>query len=48
MSLAARIHSQFAESIAAKKAAVDAMAPSIEAAVRLMYEALRHEGKIMA
>ncbi len=48
MSLSARIHSQFAESIAAKQAAMAAMAGPIEAAVRLMHHALRHDGKIMA
>jgi D-sedoheptulose 7-phosphate isomerase len=48
MSLAARIHSQFTESIAAKQAAMVAMAGPIEAAVRLMHDALRHDGKIMA
>ena len=48
MSLSARIHSQFTESIAAKQAAIAAMAGPIEAAVRLMHHALRHDGKIMA
>ena len=48
MSLSHRIQSQFAESIAVKQAAMAAMAAPIEAAVRLMAEALRAGGKVMA
>jgi D-sedoheptulose 7-phosphate isomerase len=48
MSLSQRIHSQFAESIAAKQAAMAAMAAPIEAAIRLMADALRAGGKVMA
>ena len=48
MSLAARIHRQFIDSITAKQAAMAAMTGPIEAAVRLMHAALREDGKIMA
>ncbi|RLJ62156.1 phosphoheptose isomerase [Sulfurisoma sediminicola] len=48
MSLSQRIQSQFAESIAAKQAAMATMAPPIEAAIRLMADALRAGGKVMA
>lgn len=48
MSLSQRIQSQFAESIAAKQAATAAMAAPIEAAIRLMADALRTGGKVMA
>ncbi len=48
MSLSQRIQSQFAESIAAKQAAMAAMASPIEAAVHLMADALRAGGKVMA
>jgi len=48
MSLSQRIHSQFAESIAAKQAAMAVMAAPIEAAIRLMSDALRAGGKVMA
>jgi len=48
MSLSQRIQSQFSESIAAKQAAVGAMAAPIETAIRLMAAALRNGGKVMA
>lgn len=48
MSLAARIHDQFNDSVAAKQSALAAMAAPIEAAIRLMSETLKAEGKIMA
>lgn len=48
MSLSQRIQSQFAGSIAAKQAAMTAMTAPIEAAIRLMAEALRAGGKVMA
>ena len=48
MSISQRIQSQFVDSIAAKQAAMSAMATPIEAAVRLMAGALRAGGKVMA
>jgi D-sedoheptulose 7-phosphate isomerase len=48
MSLSQRIHRQFEDSIAAKEAAMAAMAEPIAAAVRLMADCLRAGGKIMA
>jgi D-sedoheptulose 7-phosphate isomerase len=48
MSISERIQSQFADSIAAKQAAMAVMAGPIEAAVRLMTECLRAGGKVMA
>ena len=48
MSLVDRIHRQFADSIAAKQAAMTAMAAPIAAAVEAMTAALRAGGKIMA
>jgi D-sedoheptulose 7-phosphate isomerase len=48
MSLAARIHDQFNESIAAKQAALRAMAEPIEAAIRLLSQSLNQGGKILA
>jgi len=48
MSISRRIETQFADSIAAKQAAVAAMAAPIETAVRLMAGALRAGGKVMA
>jgi D-sedoheptulose 7-phosphate isomerase len=48
MSLNQRINDQFGDSIAVKQAALAAMAAPIEAAVRLMAQALRAGGKVMA
>jgi D-sedoheptulose 7-phosphate isomerase len=48
MSLQLRIQQQFNESVATQQAALDVMSASIEAAVRLMADALRAGGKIMA
>jgi D-sedoheptulose 7-phosphate isomerase len=48
MSLSARIHHQFADSIATKQAAAPAMAASIEAAIHVMVNSLKQDGKIMA
>jgi D-sedoheptulose 7-phosphate isomerase len=48
MSISRRIETQFADSIAAKQAAMAAMAAPIEAAVRLMAASLRAGGKVMA
>jgi D-sedoheptulose 7-phosphate isomerase len=48
MSISRRIETQFADSIAAKQAAMAAMAAPIEAAVRLMADSLRAGGKVMA
>ncbi|MDP2792743.1 MAG: phosphoheptose isomerase [Sulfurisoma sp.] len=48
MSLSQRIQSQFAESIAAKQAAMTTMTAPIEAAIRLMTACLRAGGKVMA
>jgi len=48
MSLSQRIQSQFAESVAAKQAAMAVMATPIEAAIHLMADALRAGGKVMA
>ena len=48
MNLVDRIHGQFADSIAAKQAAMAAMAPAIAAAVEAMAAALKAGGKIMA
>lgn len=48
MNLAQRIHSQFEESIAVKRAALAALAAPIEAAVRLMAGSLAAGGKVMS
>ena len=48
MSLAQRIHSQFAESVATKEQALGAMAAPIEAAIRVMAACLAAGGKVMA
>lgn len=48
MSLAQRIHSQFAESVATKEKALGAMATPIEAAIRAMAACLAAGGKVMA
>lgn len=48
MSLQERIHAQFADSVQTKLAAADAMAAPLEAAIHLMVESLKNEGKIMA
>jgi len=48
MSLAQRIQSQFAESVATKEKALAAMAAPIEAAVRAMSACLAAGGKVMA
>jgi D-sedoheptulose 7-phosphate isomerase len=48
MSLAQRIHSQFAESVATKEKALGAMAAPIEAAIRAMAACLAAGGKVMA
>jgi D-sedoheptulose 7-phosphate isomerase len=48
MSLDTRIRNQFADSIAAKQAAADAMAASIAKAVEAMVDCLKSGGKIMA
>lgn len=48
MSLARRIRGQFEESIAAKRAALDALAAPIEAAVRVMTHSLATGGKVMS
>ncbi|MDE2598302.1 MAG: phosphoheptose isomerase [Rhodocyclaceae bacterium] len=48
MSLSERIHHQFADSIATKQKAVADMAAPIEAAIRLMVDSLKADGKIMA
>ncbi|MBA3032762.1 MAG: phosphoheptose isomerase [Gammaproteobacteria bacterium] len=48
MTLQQRIHSQFNDSVAVKRAALAVMAAPIEAAVRLMVAALRAGGKVMA
>ncbi len=48
MSLAHRIQSQFADSIAAKQAACAVLSAPIEAAIRAMADALRAGAKVMA
>jgi D-sedoheptulose 7-phosphate isomerase len=48
MNLQQHIQQQFDESVAVKQAALAAMAAPIEAAVRLMADALRAGGKVMA
>ncbi len=48
MSLQLRIQQQFNESVATQQVALDAMSAPIEAAVRLMADALRAGGKVMA
>ncbi|MEW6165128.1 MAG: phosphoheptose isomerase [Pseudomonadota bacterium] len=48
MNLQQRIQLQFADSLAAKQAALETMTSAIEAAVRLMAGALRAGGKVMA
>lgn len=48
MSISARIHQQFNESIATKQAALAVMAAPLEAAIRAMVASLKAEGKIMA
>jgi D-sedoheptulose 7-phosphate isomerase len=48
MTLQTRIQSQFEDSVAAKQAALAAMAAPIEAAIRLMAGSLRAGGKVMA
>jgi len=48
MSISQRIQSQFVDSIAAKQAAMATLAEPIEAAIRLMADALRAGGKVMA
>lgn len=48
MSISQRIHQQFEESCAVKQTALAAMAPAIEAALRLMTQSLQAGGKIMA
>ena len=48
MNLQQRIQQQFQESLAVKQAALAAMAPGIEAAVRLMAASLAAGGKLMA
>jgi D-sedoheptulose 7-phosphate isomerase len=48
MNLQQRIRQQFDDSVDAKQAALAAMADDIEAAVRLMVDALRTDGKVMA
>ena len=48
MSISARIHHQFNDSIATKQAALSAMAAPLEAAIRAMVASLKSEGKIMA
>lgn len=48
MTLQQRIQQQFNDSVAAKQAALAAMAAPIEAAVRLMAAALRADSKVMA
>ncbi len=48
MSLQSRIAGHFADSIATKQAALAAMRSAIEAAARLMADALRRGGKVMA
>ena len=48
MSLQERIHHQFTDSIATKQKAVVAMAGPIEAAIHLMVNSLKTDGKIMA
>lgn len=48
MSLAQRIYSQFAESVATKEKALGAMAAPIEAAIRAMAACLAAGGKVMA
>lgn len=48
MSLSLRIQNQFGDSVAVKQAAVSAMAVPIEAAIRLMAQALHAGGKVMA
>lgn len=47
-SLQQRLARQFEESIAVKQAALDAMAPAIAAAARMMADALAAGGKVMA
>ena len=47
MSISARIHQQFNDSIATKQAALAAMAAPIEAAIRAMADSLKADGKIM-
>jgi len=48
MSLPQRIRQQFSDSMAAKQTALAAMAPAIEAAIRLMAKSLQGGGKVMA
>jgi D-sedoheptulose 7-phosphate isomerase len=48
MSLSERIQHQFTDSIATKQKAVEAMTAPIEAAIRLMVDSLKNDGKIMA
>ncbi|HWV18807.1 MAG TPA: phosphoheptose isomerase [Rhodocyclaceae bacterium] len=48
MSLQERIHHQFTDSIVTKQKAVVAMAGPIEAAIHLMVNSLKTDGKIMA
>ena len=48
MNIAERIQDQFSGSIATKQTAMTAMAPVIEAAIRLMVHSLQAGGKIMA
>jgi D-sedoheptulose 7-phosphate isomerase len=48
MSLQDRIQHQFADSIATKHKAVETMADPIEAAIHLMVDSLKNDGKIMA
>lgn len=47
MSISARIHNQFNDSIAAKQAALTVMAAPLEAAIRVMVASLKADGKIM-
>jgi D-sedoheptulose 7-phosphate isomerase len=47
MSISARIHQQFNDSIATKQAALAAMAAPIETAIRAMADSLKADGKIM-
>lgn len=48
MSISARIHNQFNDSIATKQKALTAMAAPLEAAIRAMVASLKSDGKIMA
>ncbi|MCX8018560.1 MAG: SIS domain-containing protein, partial [Rhodocyclaceae bacterium] len=48
MNLSQRIHAQFAESLAAKQAALAALAAPLEAAIRLMAQSLAAGGKVMS